>query len=106
MKILIIVESPAKAKTIQKILSNISTDKEYIVKSSFGHIRNLCCKTHNSLGVDVNNNYKPNVKIYNASKFTKLDVYSIIDFEDYAKNGVVKEKNQLAKEAEIFWKKI
>ena len=69
MKILIIVESPAKAKTIQKILSNISTDKEYIVKSSFGHIRNLCCKTHNSLGVDVNNNYKPNyVRISARSK--------------------------------------
>ena len=41
MKILIIVESPAKAQTIQKILGN-----DYIVKSSFGHIRNLCCKSY------------------------------------------------------------
>ena len=45
MKILIIVESPAKAQTIQKILGN----DEYIVKSSFGHIRNLCCKWHWSI---------------------------------------------------------
>ena len=48
MKILIIVESPAKAQTIQKILGN----DEYIVKSSFRHIRNLCCKSYNNLGVD------------------------------------------------------
>ncbi len=49
---------------------------------------------------------KPNVKLYNASKFTKLDVYPIIEFEDYAKNGNIKEKKQLAKEAYNFWKKI
>ena len=65
MKILIIVESPAKAQTIQKILGN----DEYIVKSSFGHIRNLCCKSYNSLGIDVDDNYKPRyVKIGSRSK--------------------------------------
>ena len=65
MKILIIVESPAKAQTIQKILGK----DEYIVKSSFGHIRNLCCKSHNNLGVDVDNNYKPKyVKIKTRNK--------------------------------------
>ena len=65
MKILIIVESPAKAQTIQKILGN----DDYIVKSSFGHIRNLCCKSYNNLGVDVDDNYKPRyVKIGARSK--------------------------------------
>ncbi len=50
-KKLVIVESPAKAKTINKILG-----KDYIVKSSMGHVRDLPVK---SLGVDVKNGFKP-----------------------------------------------
>lgn len=50
-KKLVIVESPAKAKTINKILG-----KDFIVKSSMGHVRDLPLK---SLGVDVKNNFKP-----------------------------------------------
>jgi DNA topoisomerase-1 len=48
---LVIVESPAKAKTIEKFLG-----KDYLVKSSFGHIRDLAKK---NLGIDINNSYKP-----------------------------------------------
>ncbi len=48
---LVIVESPAKAKTIQKFLS-----KDYVVKSSFGHIRDLPKK---GLNVEINNNFNP-----------------------------------------------
>ncbi len=48
---LVIVESPAKAKTIEKILG-----KEYVVKSSFGHIRDLPKK---GLGIDINNSFEP-----------------------------------------------
>ena len=48
---LVIVESPAKAGTIQKFLG-----KDYTVKSSFGHIRDL---KDNSLSIDVNDRYKP-----------------------------------------------
>ncbi len=50
-KKLVIVESPAKAKTINKILG-----KEYTVKSSMGHIRDLPAK---SLGVDLENGFEP-----------------------------------------------
>jgi DNA topoisomerase-1 len=50
-KTLVIVESPAKAKTISKILG-----KGYIVKASAGHVRDLPQK---EIGVDVNHNFAP-----------------------------------------------
>jgi DNA topoisomerase I len=55
-KKLLIVESPAKAKTIEKYLGS-----DFSVKSSYGHIRDL--EKGNDLGVDVNNGYKPNYVI-------------------------------------------
>lgn len=54
-KHLVIVESPAKAKTIKKILGN-----DYQIKASVGHIRDLPQKT---LGVDVKQNYAPSYEI-------------------------------------------
>jgi DNA topoisomerase-1 len=50
-KNLLIVESPAKAKTIEKILG-----EDFEVKSCYGHIRDL---EKEEMGIDVNNNYKP-----------------------------------------------
>jgi len=50
-KSLIVVESPSKAKTINKYLG-----KEYVVEASYGHIKNL---PKSKLGVDVDNGYEP-----------------------------------------------
>lgn len=50
-KTLVIVESPAKSKTIKKILGN-----DYIIEASYGHIRDLPPK---GLGFDIENNFKP-----------------------------------------------
>ena len=50
-KDLVIVESPTKAKTIEKILG-----KKYKVKASVGHVRDL---PKSSLGIDIENNYEP-----------------------------------------------
>ena len=57
---LVIVESPAKAKTIQKFLGN-----DYQVKSSFGHIRDLQDK---KLSVDVENGFTPEYVIPSDKK--------------------------------------
>jgi DNA topoisomerase-1 len=55
MTILLIVESPAKAKTISKYLG-----KDYIIRASYGHVRDL---EKNKLGIDIENGFKPTYKI-------------------------------------------
>ncbi|MBD9135814.1 MAG: type I DNA topoisomerase [Alistipes indistinctus] len=74
---LVIVESPAKAKTIEKFLG-----KEYTVKSSFGHIRDLSKK---ELGIDISNNFEPHYEI------------------PADKKKVVGELDKLAKSAKTVW---
>ncbi|MEC3905561.1 type I DNA topoisomerase [Tamlana sp. 2201CG12-4] len=76
-KNLVIVESPAKAKTIEKFLG-----KDFKVESSFGHISDLPSK---ELGVDVDGDFKPK---YEVSK---------------DKKAVVKKLKDLAKKAEMVW---
>ncbi|HEX3025090.1 MAG TPA: type I DNA topoisomerase [Chitinophagaceae bacterium] len=76
-KNLLIVESPAKAKTIEKILGS-----NFEVKSCYGHIRDL---EKDDMGIDVNNNYTPR--------------YFVPD----DKSKVVKDLKQLAKKADEVW---
>lgn len=76
-KNLVIVESPAKAKTIEGFLG-----EGYTVKSSFGHVRDLAKK---GLGVDIENKFTPNYEIS----------------PDKAK--VVAELKKLAKGADMVW---
>ena len=76
-KNLFIVESPAKAKTIEGFLG-----KDFTVKSSIGHIRDLEKK---EMGVDIENNFEPKYVIPTDKK------------------AVVAELKKLAKEAETVW---
>jgi DNA topoisomerase-1 len=76
-KNLLIVESPAKAKTIEKILG-----KDFEVRSCYGHIRDL---EKDDMGIDVNNHYQPRYKVP----------------ED--KERVVKELKQMAKKSDEVW---
>jgi len=74
---LVIVESPAKAKTIENFLG-----KDFIVKSSFGHVRDLSKK---NFGVEIDNNYSPQYVVS----------------ED--KKKVVAELKKLAKDSGVVW---
>lgn len=76
-KNLVIVESPAKAKTIAGYLGS-----DFVVKSSFGHIRDL---VKGDKGVDIENNFQPSYEVSPE----KLDT--------------VKELRKLADKAEMVW---
>lgn len=76
-KNLVIVESPAKAKTIEGYLG-----KDFIVKSSFGHVRDLAKK---GLAIDIESNFQPNYEV------------------SADKKQLVSELKKLAKEAEVVW---
>lgn len=76
-KNLLIVESPAKAKTIEGYLG-----KDFVVKSSYGHIRDLM---KGNDAIDLKNNYLPAYEV------------------PADKKAVVSELKKLAKEAEMVW---
>ena len=74
---LVIVESPAKAKTIEKFLGS-----NFKVASSFGHISDLPSK---NIGIDVNDNFKPSYEISTDKK------------------SIVKKLRDLAKKSKTVW---
>ena len=76
-KNLFIVESPAKAKTIEGFLG-----KDYVVKSSIGHIRDLIQK---KMGIDIENNFEPQYEISPEKK------------------NIVAELKKLAKGSDTVW---
>jgi DNA topoisomerase I len=76
-KNLVIVESPAKAKTIEKFLGS-----EFQVESSYGHIADLPSK---EIGVDVENGFKPKYEVSSDKK------------------ALVKKLKDLSKKAETVW---
>ena len=76
-KNLVIVESPAKAKTIEGYLG-----KDYVVRSSYGHVRDL---VKSGMGIKVEKNFEP--------------VYEISP----DKHDVIEELKKLTKKAEVVW---
>jgi DNA topoisomerase-1 len=74
---LVIVESPAKAKTIEGFLG-----KGFLVKSSYGHVRDLI---KNDKGVDIENNFEPQYEIQNDKK------------------TIIGELRKLSAEAKVVW---
>jgi DNA topoisomerase-1 len=81
-KNLVIVESPAKAKTINKYLG-----KDYLVKASIGHIKDLPSK---GLGVDIDDDFKPSYEV-------------IPDSKKRNNKKIVAELKKAAKEAEAIY---
>ena len=81
-KSLVIVESPAKSKTIKKILGD-----GFQIEASFGHVRNLPAKDSatENLGFDVKNNFEPKFEIIPG------------------KQAVVKKLNELAKKVDKIY---
>ncbi len=73
-KNLVIVESPAKAKTIEQFLG-----KDYVVKSSFGHIRDLPKK---GLNIDVDNDFAPKYEISQDKKKVVSELKKIAQTSD------------------------
>jgi len=74
---LVIVESPAKAKTIEGYLG-----KDFVVKSSFGHVRDLVKK---GMGIEIENNFTPTYEISPDKK------------------KVITELKSFAKKSDIIW---
>ncbi len=73
-KFLVIVESPAKAKTINKFLGS-----KYVVKASMGHVRDL---PKSSLGVDEKKNFRPTYEILPSRKKVLSEIRQIADRAD------------------------
>ncbi len=78
MKHLVIVESPSKSKTIEKYLG-----KDYKVTSSKGHIRDLATSGKYGLGVDLEDNFKPNYKIISGKSKLVSELKKEAEKSDY-----------------------
>ena len=78
MKNLVIVESPSKSKTIEKYLG-----KDYKVTSSKGHVRDLATTGKYGLGVDLEDNFKPNYKVIKGKGKLITDLKKEIKSSDY-----------------------
>lgn len=77
-KNLVIVESPSKSKTIEKYLGS-----DFAVTSSKGHIRDLATTGKGGLGVDVENQFKPNYVINKDKKDVVKDLKKCVKEADY-----------------------
>jgi DNA topoisomerase-1 len=72
---LVIVESPTKAKTISRFLG-----KDFIIKSSFGHLRDLPQK---EMGIDIENNFKPHYVVPRKNQKIATELKNIAKKAEY-----------------------
>ena len=75
---LVIVESPSKSKTIEKYLGS-----DYKVVSSLGHIRDLATSGKFGLGIDIEDNFKPNYEIIKGKKKLVTELKKYVKDADY-----------------------
>ena len=78
MKNIVIVESPAKSKTIEKYLAG-----DYKVVSSKGHIRDLSTTGKYGLGVDLDNDFKPNYVIIKGKNKDVKELKKLVDSAEH-----------------------
>ena len=77
-KYLVIVESPAKSKTIEKYLGS-----DYKVIASMGHIRNLANTGKYGLGIDVDNNFTPTYEVIKGKSKVLTGLKKDVKESDY-----------------------
>ncbi len=77
-KYLVIVESPAKSKTIEKYLGS-----DYKVIASMGHIRNLANTGKYGLGIDVDNNFEPTYEVIKGKSKVLTGLKKDVKESDY-----------------------
>ena len=92
MKNLVIVESPAKCKTIEKYLGS-----DYKVVSSKGHIRDLATTGKFGLGLDIENDFKPNYEIIKGKKKEVTELK-----KDVLQPGYILQLTQTVKEKQFL----
>ncbi len=78
MKNVVIVESPAKSKTIEKYLAG-----DYKVVSSKGHIRDLATTGKYGLGVDLDNDFKPNYVVIKGKNKDVKELKKLVESADH-----------------------
>ncbi len=78
MKNIVIVESPAKSKTIEKYLAG-----DYKVVSSKGHIRDLATTGKYGLGVDLDNDFKPNYVVIKGKNKDVKELKKLVESADH-----------------------
>ena len=78
MKNIVIVESPAKSRTIEKYLAG-----DYKVVSSKGHIRDLATTGKYGLGVDLDNDFEPNYVIIKGKNKDVKELKKLVSEADH-----------------------
>jgi DNA topoisomerase-1 len=78
---LVIVESPAKAKTIEKYLHDIDAKGDFVVRASVGHVRDL--PKSNKKAIDIDGGFIPHYEISKGKEKVVEEIKSLANGGDY-----------------------